>query len=126
MPPPPPPPAIFVGQCKWFSDRLGYGFITVHVGDQKGRDIFVHHSGIRPLTSTYRTLTKGEYVEFCMVQGLHGAQAVNVTGIAGGTLLCDHRTVHSSSPYPIHVAEAPVPPPPPPPPPSTAALPDEL
>lgn len=78
------------GQCKWWNDKLGYGFLTIQ-GDAEdtGKDIFVHHSGIRPLNSNYRTLRKGEYVNFDIVQGDNGLQAVNVTGIGGGTLMCD-------------------------------------
>ena len=78
-----------VGQCKWFSDKLGYGFITIQTGDNKGKDIFVHHSGVKPLNSNYKTLKKGEYVSFILVDGDNGQQAVNVTGIGGGSLMCD-------------------------------------
>jgi CspA family cold shock protein len=79
-----------IGQCKWFNDKLGYGFITVQDGDNKGKDIFVHHSGIRPLNSNYKTLKTGEYVNFDIIYGENGLQAVNITGILGGTLICDH------------------------------------
>lgn len=78
-----------IGQCKWFNDRLGYGFLTVVIGDQKGIDIFVHHSGIRPLNSNYKTLKKGEYVNFNIINGDNGLQGINVTGICGGSLMCD-------------------------------------
>lgn len=78
-----------VGQCKWWSDKLGYGFITVQAGEMKGKDIFVHHSGIKPLNSNYKTLNKGEYVNFDVTEGMNGLQAVNVTGIGGGSLICD-------------------------------------
>lgn len=78
-----------IGQCKWFNDKLGYGFVTVQTGDDKGKDIFVHHSGIKPLNSNYKTLRKGEYINFNIVTGDNGLQAVDVTGIGGGTLMCD-------------------------------------
>lgn len=78
-----------IGQVKWFNDRLGYGFVTVNQGEDKGRDIFVHHSGIKPANSNYKTLRKGEYVNFNVVKGLNGSQAVDVTGINGGPLMCD-------------------------------------
>lgn len=78
-----------IGQCKWWSDKLGYGFITVQNGEMKGKDIFVHHSGIRPLNSNYKTLKKGEYINFDVTDGDNGLQAVNVTGIGGGSLICD-------------------------------------
>lgn len=82
----------YTGQCKWFNDKLGFGFITICEGNDKGRDIFVHHSGIKPLNSNYRTLKKGEYINFNVVDGLNGLQAVDVTGIHGGPLMCDHVT----------------------------------
>ena len=77
------------GQCKWFNDKLGYGFVTVQSGVDKGKDIFVHHSGIKPLNSNYKTLKKGEYINFNIVTGENGLQAVHITGIGGGTLMCD-------------------------------------
>ena len=79
----------YVGQCKWFNDTYGYGFITVCDGEEKGKDVFVHHSGIRPLNSNYRTLKKGEYLTFDLEAGAKGLQAVNVKGINGGPLMCD-------------------------------------
>jgi cold shock CspA family protein len=79
----------YVGQCKWFNDKLGYGFVTVQSGSDKGKDIFVHHSGVKPLNSNYKTLKKGEYVNFNIMDGENGLQAVDVTGIGGGTLMCD-------------------------------------
>lgn len=82
----------YIGQCKWFNDKLGYGFTTVCNGDEKGKDIFVHHSGIKPLNSNYKTLKKGEYIQFNITNGLNGLQAVDVTGINGGPLMCDFVT----------------------------------
>lgn len=80
----------YTGQCKWFSDKLGYGFVTVIKDSElKGKDIFVHHSGIKPLNSHYKTLKKGEYVNFNVIEGDNGIQAVDITGIAGGSLMCD-------------------------------------
>lgn len=78
-----------IGQCKWFNASLGYGFLTICNGPDAGKDIFVHHSGIRPANSHYRTLWKGEYVSFALVTGPNGPQATSVTGVCGGTLMCD-------------------------------------
>lgn len=111
----------YIGQCKWFSDKLGYGFLTICDGDKKGTDIFSHHSGIKPLNSNYRTLKKGEYVEFSIVNGMNGLQAVDVTGINGGALMCDFvnpkkLNVQHEMPYQVpHVYSAGHVQPPPPP-----------
>lgn len=78
-----------IGICKWFNNVYGYGFITIWDGPDKGKDIFVHHSGIKPLNSQYKTLKKGEYMSFDIIEGEKGLQAVNVRGINGGPLLCD-------------------------------------
>lgn len=79
----------YTGQCKWFNDKLGYGFVTICDGNDKGKDIFVHHSGIKPLNSNYKTLRKGEYIQFNVIDGMNGLQAVDVRGIGGGPLMCD-------------------------------------
>lgn len=86
----------YTGNTKWFNDKLGYGFITICDGFAKGRDIFVHHSGIKPLNSNYKTLRKGEYIEFSILQGKNGLQAVDVTGIKGGPLMCDYTMVRKN------------------------------
>lgn len=102
---------VHTGQVKWFNDRLGYGFITIcgletaektdkkELFMQVGRDVFVHHSGVRPVSSNFHSLQKGEYTSFNMTQGVNGPQAIDVTGIGGGTLMCDvtpqHRYHHS-------------------------------
>ncbi len=92
------------GCCKWFSNVHGYGFITTCGGTDgdEGTDVFVHHSGLQPAVSQYKTLYTGEYVTFDVIDGPHGPQATNVRGIAGGKLMCDHSTssrpTHSSAP----------------------------
>jgi CspA family cold shock protein len=60
------------GTVKWFSDRRGYGFITLDGGE----DIFVHHSAI--VEPGYRSLKEGERVEFTIEQGQKGPAAANV------------------------------------------------
>lgn len=77
------------GQVKWFNDRLGYGFITICLGTDLGRDVFVHHSGVHPINSNFRSLRTGEYTSFNLLHGHNGVQAVDVTGVGGGTLMCD-------------------------------------
>lgn len=79
-----------VGNTKWFNKKLGYGFITIYNGVHTGENIFVHHSGIKPLNSNFKTLKKGEYVQLNIVEGVNGLQAIDVTGIMGGPLMCDN------------------------------------
>lgn len=86
---------MMVGRVKWFNDKLGYGFITVVKDPQNSynmngqADVFVHHTGVRPSMSEHRMLIEGEYVWFSVAEGPHGMQAVNVTGVFGGPLMCD-------------------------------------
>jgi len=55
-----------------FLPRKGYGFIR----GVNGERIFVHYSDIRG--KSFRTLTTGEEVEFDIVDGPKGPQAVDV------------------------------------------------
>jgi cold shock CspA family protein len=91
----------YIGQCKWFSDKIGYGFVTIQNGEHKGKDIFVHYSGIKPLNSNYKTLKKGEYISLDIITGNHGLQAVNIRGILGGSLQCDVLPQSSRAPTPV-------------------------
>lgn len=77
------------GQVKWFNNKKGFGFITVITGDHKDKDIFVHQTNVYPMLVEYRTLTNGEYVSL-NVSNDDKVQALNVTGINGGSLMCDN------------------------------------
>jgi CspA family cold shock protein len=63
------------GTVKWFNNQKGYGFIT----DENGSEVFVHYSGLN--IDGYKTLDEGQAVEFEVVEGPKGPQAVNVTKI---------------------------------------------
>ena len=77
----------FRGRVKWFNSTRGYGFIT---NLDREEDTFVHHTGIHPSRECWKTLTPGEYVEYSLDVSDNGkSQAANVTGIAGGPLLCE-------------------------------------
>ena len=83
------------GQVKWFNNKTGYGFITViGTSEHAGKDIFTHYSAVRVANSQYKYLTQGEYVE-CMIikttNGKHEYQSADITGICGGTLMCEVR-----------------------------------
>lgn len=84
-----------VGNVKWFNNKSGYGFITVMSDSQhKGQDIFAHHSSINVKDDLYKYLVQGEYVEFDiqkMQDKSHENQAVSITGIYKGDLMCETR-----------------------------------
>ena len=84
----------FTGRVKWFNNKAGYGFITVTDGPKSGSDIFVHHSSINVNSQQYKYLVQGEYIEFTLSNvssGDHEFQAVDVSGIKGGQLMCETR-----------------------------------
>lgn len=81
-----------LGLVKWFNSKYGYGFITALEGDKK--DIFVHYSALNICDSQYKYLVQGEYVEFELVKSTnenHEFQAVNISGIKGGPIMCETR-----------------------------------
>ena len=61
------------GTVKWFNSQKGYGFIS----DESGKDIFVHYSGLN--MEGFKVLEDGQSVEFDVIEGEKGPQAVNVT-----------------------------------------------
>jgi CspA family cold shock protein len=61
------------GKVKWFNAEKGFGFIE----SNEGGDVFVHFSAIQ--TDGFKTLEEGQTVEFDIVNGHRGPQAVNVT-----------------------------------------------
>merc|ERR1712131_580404 len=71
------------GKIKWFNIPHGYGFIE---REDNEADVFVHQSAVvrpgkKPRFSLY--LKGGESVEFDVVQGLKGLEAVAVTAPGG-------------------------------------------
>ena len=94
-----------LGQVKWFDNKLGYGFITVLNNVKKGADVFVHQTNIYPLETEFRTLMKGEYVSLNVSED-DKIQALNVTGVLGGSLRCDDpRVPRRSGPKPSNETE---------------------
>ena len=61
------------GTVKWFNNQKGYGFIS----DEQGNDVFVHFSGLN--MEGFKSLEEGASVEFDIIEGAKGPQAVNVT-----------------------------------------------
>lgn len=104
-----------LGQVKWFNNKAGYGFITVNDGEHSGKDIFIHYSTIRTTNSQYKYLVQGEYVEFNLVKSTaenHEYQAIDISGIKGGPLMCETRRLNrandsTDAPRPPRTSEAP-------------------
>jgi CspA family cold shock protein len=67
----------FTGTVKWFSKEKGYGFIT---RDDNQGDVFVHFSAIQQ--RGFKTLQKGQKVEFEVEQDAKGPRAKNVRVIS--------------------------------------------
>jgi CspA family cold shock protein len=99
----------FTGRVKWFNNNAGYGFITITDGVKSGEDIFVHHTAIVVQSEQYKYLVQGEYVSFSLAttaNATHETQAVGVSGINGGKLMCETRRENKSDKVPL--ASAPV------------------
>lgn len=60
------------GTVKWFNNQKGFCFIS----DEQGNDVFVHYSGIQ--SNGFKSLEEGQEVEFEVIEGQKGPQAVNV------------------------------------------------
>ena len=82
-----------IGSVKWFNNKSGFGFITSSDGEHAGKDIFVHYSAIKVAKNQFRYLVQGEYVEFDLVKAAadskHEFQADSISGIKGGSLMCE-------------------------------------
>ncbi len=61
------------GSVKWFSDKLGYGFIVCNELDE---DVFVHYSEIQ--MDGYKSLKEGDKVSFDFDTEEGKAKNVNV------------------------------------------------
>ena len=59
------------GRVKWYEPEKGYGFLTRDDGD----DVFVHKAA---LPDGLDALSPGQKVEFSIVEGRKGTQALNV------------------------------------------------
>ena len=103
-----PPVSVprLTGRVKWFNNKTGFGFVTALTdseGVKEGSDVFVHHSAVKVSQEQYRYLVQGEYVEFVLSKlkasdasadasaSKHEFQAVDVSGVKGGKLICETR-----------------------------------
>lgn len=78
-----------IGCVKWFDNRKGFGFIN---NLSNNAEVFVHHTGLSSKENCFRTLYPGEYVEYHLYHDDQSNRdyAVNVTGVQGGSLLCEN------------------------------------
>ena len=87
----------YLACVKWFDNTLSYGFATILEGEHSGKDTFVHQSNIiTDKEEIYRSLKKGEYVEFTIEPSentTHQFQANYVTGIKKGPLMCETNSI---------------------------------
>ena len=63
------------GTVKWFNAEKGFGFIEV----EGENDVFVHFSAINQ--EGYKSLEEGQSVEFEVVEGDRGPQALSLIHI---------------------------------------------
>ena len=61
------------GTVKWFNNQKGSGFISY----ESGQDVFFHYTGLN--MEGFKSLDEGASVEFDVIDGAKGPQAVNVT-----------------------------------------------
>lgn len=65
------------GMVKWFSNAKGYGFICP---DEGGEDVFAHFSAV--MMDGYKTLRRGQRVEFEVIHGPKGLHAQEIRPLA--------------------------------------------
>lgn len=91
---------VYSGRVKWFNNKSGFGFITVLDDPSvENYDMFVHHSSVKVDQEQFRYLLQGEYVQFKVEQVTdksHAFQACEVTGMFGGSLMCETRNTTRS------------------------------
>jgi len=67
------------GFVKWFNNAKGYGFISPDAGNNE--DIFAHFSSIA--MEGYKTLKRGQKVEYELSEGPKGLQALEIKPMGG-------------------------------------------
>ena len=68
------------GVVEFFKDDKGFGFIRPHDG---GKDVFVHHSSIQ--MDGFKSLKRGDEVEFEIQEDPKGPRAQDVRRVEGGS-----------------------------------------
>jgi cold shock CspA family protein len=86
----------YIGRCKWFNSKNGYGFISFKNDKDNINDIFIHHNSIKVNNEQYKYLVVGEYVNFKIIENdninnKYKYYASEVCGIDDGKLMCETR-----------------------------------
>jgi len=95
-------PTRLTGVVKWFNNKSGFGFITVCQENHPlhTKDVFCYYKSLRVVNYQFRYLIQGEYVDFTLVKAAvepHEYQAVDVTGVQGGPLMCETRSMKTEA-----------------------------
>ncbi len=70
---------VMTGKVKWFDDKKGFGFIEL---DDGSGDVFVHYTAVE--MDGFKSLSKGQPVEFDVIEADKGRQAASVKAIDTG------------------------------------------
>lgn len=62
-----------IGKCKWWNDSKGYGFIEA----EGYPELFTHYTALE--MEGFKTLAEGQTVEFKVLEGPKGPQAMSVS-----------------------------------------------
>ena len=86
-------PSVCWGRCKFYDKNKKWGFLTPL---DNSNDIFVHEGDLRAICpdGSAAFLVTGEYVQYSLSESKDGERdrASNVSGLAGGPLLCENGT----------------------------------
>ena len=80
------------GTVKWFSNSKGYGFISPDTG---GGDVFAHFSAIS--MDGYRTLRRGQKVNFEITEGPKGLLAANIQATEDNSVPIENQPLNTAS-----------------------------
>ena len=99
------PPTALLASCKWFDATRGFGFLKPLGTPQP--DVFVHAIDLKAAVCERPQLITGEYVQYELGPAMEGkrAKAINVRGIMGGPLMCDHGRVTFRSYFKDHATD---------------------
>lgn len=82
---------LLKGRIKWFNNAKGYGFLEY---EDSGQDVFIHYSVIEG--DGYKTLIRGEEVEFELEDGERGPLAKRVLRGENPEATVDESLIRSS------------------------------